>query len=137
MNNFGIKVTGMEEAQNFTSSHRKENNSWSGWQVISLDKGRLRTIVDLRVYWPNRNAETVHACVWINGEDFYTKGSGTAGGWGYDKASAAAESALARAGVEFNRHWGGGGKSATEEAILAVAKKLYPRRKMYIVYAHA
>ena len=62
----------------------------------------LREIVDCRVYMGrSRNSSTVYASIWVHAADFYTSGTGTAGGYGYHKESAAIQSAITSAGIEL------------------------------------
>jgi hypothetical protein len=62
---------------------------------------------------------------WIRGvDDAYGAGSGFAGGSGYDRISAAIETALESAGVEFQASFAGRGLTATVFAIEALAASL-------------
>jgi hypothetical protein len=62
---------------------------------------------------------------WISGIDgAYGAGSEFAGGSGYDRTSAAIETALESAGVEFQSSFAGRGESATLTAIELLAASL-------------
>ena len=62
----------------------------------------VREIVDCRVYMGrSRQASTVYASLWVHAFEVHTSGSGSAGGWGYHKESAAIASAITSAGVEL------------------------------------
>lgn len=111
----------------------------SQWLVI--DKKSERTIIDCRVYMGrSANSSQVYASIWIMGDNYYIAGSGIAGGYGYDKASAAIADALSSAGIElfgsaylshstkpdFKRHANisGAGESACRMALNAIAYAL-------------
>lgn len=62
----------------------------------------LREIVDCRVYMGrSRNSSTVYASLWVNTFDAHTSGTGSAGGYGYHKESAAIQDAITSAGIEL------------------------------------
>lgn len=112
------------------------------WKLI--DPKTERAIVDLRIYsGRSRNSSTIYASFWLvapataKRAEIYAAGSGTAGGWGYDKASSAAEDAIRDAGIELygspymrssdavidkkrRAHIGGVGDTAVESALLAI-----------------
>jgi hypothetical protein len=74
----------------------------STWNVIGKIKGELKTVVTARCYMGrSRSASTVYASVWIHGDDIYTSGHGSAGGYGYHKESAAIDDAITSAGIEL------------------------------------
>ena len=110
---------------------------------------QFNEIVDLRLYMgKSRSSSQVYASIWISSKDFYTTGYGVAGGYGYCKQSAAADSALRSAGIElFGTPYGCGaaeltraasihgvGESAIREAILAIGEALgYDRAHLHLV----
>lgn len=64
----------------------------------------VREVVDCRVYMGrSRAASTVYASLWVHAFECHTSGTGTAGGWGYHKDSAAVGEAISSAGIEL---WG-------------------------------
>ena len=90
----------------------------------------FRTVVDARC-WMGRSsqASVVYCSVWIHCADGRSySGKGTAGGWGYCKASAAFQDALTSAGIELYDSEGkrtnirGAGESAIRVALHAIAK---------------
>ena len=94
--------------------------------VLLVQRGsELDTAVSVRL-WMGRssNASVVYATAWIfDPENRDVRGGhGKAGGYGYDKRSAAIEAAFDSAGVTFERSFGGAGESASRAAILAVAR---------------
>ena len=97
----------------------------------------------------SRHASTVYASVWVvawnlvKACDEWRSGRGSAGGYGYCKASAAAAEALAAAGVRLTStdaggrerpaDIGGAGESAIFAALFAVGTALgYPLASLYI-----
>jgi hypothetical protein len=110
---------------------------------------QFNELVDLRLYMgKSSNSSQVYASVWITGKDFYTTGYGVAGGYGYCKRSASADSALSSAGIQLlGTPYGrpnldftekasihGVGESAIREAILAIGEALgYDRAHLHLV----
>lgn len=116
-------------------------------QFILIDKKTEREIVVARAYMGRgRSASQVKASIWVDlsgkkkpdGWEYgHTSGSGSAGGYGYDKASTAIADAIESAGIElygtpylrhgenvdFKKrvHFGGVGVTATRAALLAIA----------------
>lgn len=95
------------------------------------------SIVDCRLYMGRSStASTVYCNIWVYGLKFdggtiYGSASGKAGGYGYDKKSAAVSNALDNLGVKLYQDDGikptsiaGVGDSAIREALLAVAVAL-------------
>lgn len=104
----------------------------------------LDELAQLDIYCgKSRSASTVHASVWVKACDEWRSGSGSAGGWGYDKGSAAAAEAFRAAGVRLTStdaegrerpaDIGGAGESAIFAALFAVGVALgYPLANLYI-----
>lgn len=100
-----------------------------------IDKKTEREIVDCRLYMSNgRNASTVYASIWVNdikeakrpGGWAYgsTSGSGSAGGYGYHKESAAVAAAIEDAGIElYGSPYGHPVNGDTPEQTRAMLKK--------------
>ena len=143
----------------FTNRADNAINMASDKELISdyriIDKKTERTIVTCAVYrGKSRSASAVHASLWVHGitdankpeswEYGETSGRGSAGGYGYHKASAAVASAISSAGIELYgspyghpvngdspaktramlkslAHIGGCGSSSIECALLAIA----------------
>ena len=84
-------------------------------RYLVIDKETERKIVDCRVYMGrSSSASVVYAALWISfdvkqcrdenakaWQHGYTTGNGKAGGYGYHKASAAVQDAIASAGIEL------------------------------------
>lgn len=105
-----------------TISRKRDSFALVGY-FVAVDLATGREPVTLRIYRPH-NGSTAIACVWINAGDAYGCGSGSAGGYGYHKSSAAAQDAFSNAGVEFDAGIAGVGDSAIRSAILAVCARL-------------
>ena len=96
-----------------------------------LDRAGL-CIVDCRLYMGRSStASTVYCNIWIHGGSIHGAASGKAGGYGYDKKSAAVGSSLDNLGVKLYQDDGiksayiaGVGDTAIREALLAVAVAL-------------
>lgn len=96
-------------------AHRKEKHFDGSYMVVDMTNGNVK--IDLRLYSTN---STNYACVWFgNGE--MANGSGKAGGYGYNRESAAAFAAFYSAGV-FISDFAGTGKIV--EALELVATEL-------------
>jgi len=94
-----MPLTSVSNARNYSG----EKELIRGIKLI--DKKTERVIVDARWYMgKSANASTVYCSLWCMGTGAYeaahsTSGKGTAGGYGYHKASAALASAIASAGI--------------------------------------
>jgi len=80
--------------------------------------------VEIRLYWPGQT--TCYACMWTHGPNAgdCRNGSGSAGGYGYDKTSSAAGEAIQRAGIDLSSPIAGRGDSAVREAIKAICSAM-------------
>jgi hypothetical protein len=104
----------------------------------------LAELAQLDIYTGrSRNASTVYASVWVKACDEWRSGRGSAGGYGYCKASAAAAEALQAAGVrltstdaegrERRSDIGGAGESAIFAALFAMGVAMgYPLASLFI-----
>jgi hypothetical protein len=120
------------------------------YSLVGTYKGELKELVCLRIY--QGTGATVKANIWVqaslNGENGWRNGRGSAGGYGYCKASAAADEALTNAGIQLMGSAYGGhvevdyrerasisgvGTTAIEAALLAIGKLINPRSKFLIV----
>lgn len=116
-------------------------------RYLVVDKKTEKTVVDARCWMGrSRSASTVKASIWISLSDkkrpdgwewAETSGSGSAGGYGYHKISAAIGDAMDSAGVELygtpyagardavdmktRAYINGVGESAIRSAVLAIA----------------
>lgn len=124
-------TTAQNNAKNYSQDKETIN------KFVIVDKTTERTIVDCRLYMGrSSNSSKVYASIWVNIKDLkmpkdwvygFTSGTGSAGGYGYHKQSAAVQDALTSAGIELynadktRRYIDGVGDSAIREALLAVA----------------
>ena len=101
---------------NTISSNRKESN-YIG-QYTLLDKKTCAVWAELRLYaTPSRH----YACFWLFGrENGCISGGAYAGGYGYHRASAAANAAMQRAGITLSDNMSGVGDAAIRDALRAV-----------------
>ena len=107
------------------------------YKVLDADEptvnGYASAYIDARLYMGrSRNAEYIYAIVWINGRDTYGHGIGSAGGYGYDKSSAAVGEAIDDAGIKLSARINGVGETAIREALLAVASALGASRPFIV-----
>jgi hypothetical protein len=119
------------------SANRKENAFYKQYALYALDmadsNGTPRELVCLRIYATDSRA---YACIWIHGHDIYGNGGGYAGGYGYHRASAAAQEAIKNAGIGLSESIDGRGDGAIIEAIKAIAEAA-GSYKYFIGEAHA
>jgi len=81
--------------------------------------------------------QTIHCIAWVGSRDLYGNGYGKAGGYGYDKASAAMADAIDHAGIKLSKSIAGVGDTAMREAAIAIGKMLTGCRKFYIHESHS
>ena len=83
-------------------NHGGDKETVSKYVVIGKINGELHEVVDARCYMGrSASASKVYASVWVKGNGVYTSGTGSAGGYGYHKPSAAVASAISSAGIEL------------------------------------
>lgn len=121
-----MKATYNQNAKTkFTSFHRKENKcyfeSYNALVPCKDYEGKndLKPIVELRLYG---TGNTNSAAIWVRGENIHTSGTGSAGGYGYHRPSAAASEAIRNAGIVLDKDISGVGDSAIEAAVKAIAE---------------
>lgn len=131
-------------ATKFSGAHRKERNGFMQEYAAIVIPGpedyrakyrRAHAVVTLRIYGTDaRN----YACIWTSGEapEHSRNGSGSAGGYGYHRPSAAAQEAINNAGFVLSQRIDGVGDSAIESAVLAVAAAIgFPDAVIHIAHA--
>lgn len=128
------KVKSITFQNSFNTSHRKENHFLQEFAAFVNTKEGLRNCATVRVYGTNAKN---YACLWYNDSRRWASGTGSAGGYGYHRPSAAVAEAFENSGVKLLNDISGRGDEAIREALEALAKKLYPRRKTFIHVAHA
>ena len=128
--NAAITTRGAEGIRRSHRDREEKNGLAYGFKAVTLRKGKLEDLVEVRVAFTKGG--TCYAVAWIHqppeycpdGAGMRGSGSGSAGGYGYHKGSAAVEQALRRAGVTLDEEIGGRGWEITREAILATARAL-------------
>lgn len=123
-----------QNAEGIRLSHREreeKNGLARGYKAVYMDAGKLVDLVDLRIAFTSSG--TPYACVWCYQPGEFAKngmggcwnsGSGTAGGYGYHKGSAAVESAFRAAGIKFNSEVCGCGWERVKDAVQAAGEML-------------
>jgi len=109
----------------FTTSHRKEGKCYfESYSAIVRSESKYNpdqgnAVVDLRLYG---TGTTWYACIWVQTpEGPHLSGSGSAGGYGHHKPSAAASEAIRNAGIELSQDISGRGDESIRGAVKAIA----------------
>lgn len=125
-----VKFT--DRKQSYKSSHRKDN-LYNSYRTIDKE---FQTIVDCRTY---ATKSMVYCCIWIRTPypEPERQGSGSAGGYEYDKESAAVAEAIENAGIDLSQHIGGRGDTAIEIALNAITKKVMKGKKFGLIKSYA
>lgn len=92
--------------------------------VLAVVNGEIRELIVYRAYMGrSRSASQVYATIWIHdgAAGIHCSGSGSAGGYGYNKESAAAYEAARDAGFSFDRCLSGTGQIDQMLAAMAAA----------------
>lgn len=125
-------ITQRETGNVNSKAHRKDKNFYGQYTLVAIDSAtkmpRLIELARLRLY----ATQAQHtACFWLNKrtglldkEGHHLGGSDKASGCGYHRASAAAEGAMAKAGILLSDPIGGRGDGAIKEALLAIGAAL-------------
>lgn len=127
----------IENANGIRSSHRDaewKNGMTTGYKAFAIIDGKLVVLADMRI--AISKSGTPYACFWAyrpGGDGMWSNGSGTAGGYGYHKASAAAGKAIRAAGFSLSEDIDGRGDGAIRDAVLAVGQCLYTDGPVYIM----
>jgi hypothetical protein len=133
-----IKAQIVKKAENAKRPDNKELVSAYSL-VVRLPSGEMREVVTVKCYMGrSASASVVHAVLWVRCKDGeWTSGSGSAGGYGYHKESAAIADAVKSAGIELKdldrtddakhlpRHYfdfGGTGESYYPQVFDAIAR---------------
>jgi hypothetical protein len=97
-------------------------------QAVGMLNGKLACVAEARFYMGRRSdgASPVYCSLWVHGDN-YTSGTGSAGGFGYHKQSAALQAAMKSAGVFLwadagtHAYIDGVGDGAMRDAMTAIA----------------
>lgn len=97
-----IKAQIVKKAENAKRPDNKELVSAFSL-VVRLPSGELHEVITVKCYMGHSaSASVVHAVLWVRCADgVWTSGSGSAGGYGYHKESAAIADAIKSAGIEL------------------------------------
>lgn len=91
----------------FNTNFRKDSGLYHGFKVIDLKT--LETIIDARFYCPTGRVN--YCALWIWSDCFRSSGTGRAGGWGYDRESAAFNNAINHCGISGFPCFSGSGEN--------------------------
>lgn len=128
----------IENAQGLKGAHRDaewKNGVTTGYKAIAIIDGKVVTLADMRIaisksgkpyacFWACKPAEMDENGKFIS-DGMWNNGSGTAAGYGYHTASAAAEIAIEKAGFSLSDPIHGRGDGAIREAVQAIGECLY------------
>lgn len=112
-----------------------KNGLHHGYKAVTIIDGKMVELVDLRISYSTQG--TPYACIWLRYGGVYNSGSGTATGYGYHKASAAAGAAIRSAGVTLSDDIDGRGDAIIYDAVLAIGEALCNSHPVYVVEVYA
>lgn len=128
----------LDKETNINVNHRKESHFTKQYTAVVFNGQCAYDAVTLRIYSTDAKSYCclwVHDnCSWVKGcrDSYYRSGSGSAGGYGYHRASAAAQNAIYNAGITLSEDIGGRGDAAIEEAVHAIAAAMWGADGYYI-----
>lgn len=139
-----IKAQIVKKAENAKRPDNKELVSAFSL-VVRLPSGELREVITVKCYMGrSASASVIHAVLWVKCADgHWTSGSGSAGGYGYHKESAAIADAIKSAGIDLQdlendrkNHWfdfSGTGTSYYPQVFEAIARAAGYRGRTLLV----
>lgn len=105
-----------------TAGYPRNEPAYSTYTVAAIENGAIVAPITLRIL-KARDGMTNGAALFVNHGRVHAFGySGKVGGYGYHRASEAAERAFQSAGVTLAHSFGGAGDKAIEDALLALAE---------------
>tara|TARA_Y100000034_G_scaffold2112_1_gene2628 strand:- start:378 stop:782 length:405 start_codon:yes stop_codon:yes gene_type:complete len=111
-----------------------DKETTSSINVLVVRQGKIVELMTIRWYMGrSRSASQMYCTVWVHHGGDDRSGSGTAGGYGYDKRSAAFADALEDANIEYSGSRSLAGMSAVRATCDAIVRKLGYRSKPYFV----
>ena len=122
----------------FNVNHRKENHFTQQYTAVVFNGKAAYDAVTLRIYATDAKS---YCCLWVHDncswikscrDSYYRAASGSAGGYGYHRASAAARNAIQHACITLSEDIGGRGDTAIEEAVRAIAVAMFGADGYYI-----
>lgn len=93
--------------------------------VVQKDDATLCEVASVCIYMGrSRTASKVYASIWVHCSEraIHTSGTGSAGGYGYCKQSAATAEAMKSAGIKLEQEISGRGLGAVRNALAALAE---------------
>lgn len=127
-----MKATFENRAPKFNINHRKEKYFCSQYTAVVIFDGKTAyDAVTLRIYATDAKC---YCFIWtadnhkMSGRDgvmYCRAGSGSVGGYGYHRASAAAQEAIYNAGITLSEDIAGRGDEAIMEAVRAIAAAIW------------
>jgi hypothetical protein len=131
-----MKATIKEESVNNLNakSHRKEKYFHTQYTGVVVKGNEIIEPVILRIYSTDA---ACNVCIWFNDGVHWSSGSGGARGYGYHRASAAAQDAFDKAGVTLSESIYGRGDGVIGDAVQGLLNAMYPDEITTVLKAHA
>lgn len=135
------KIISAEARNNTIGKWRDKMELVGGYKLVTFDGKETDEPMDIRFYMGRSSSASVVRCAlwWHTGKRnkkaIYSNGSGSAGGCGYDKQSAAMGDALENSGIKLEQNIDGVGESAELSALNAFARYISAKR-YHIVKFH-
>jgi hypothetical protein len=114
------------KTKGFNINHRKEKNFQEEYKVLIIEGNEIVEIINCRIYG---TASTNYCCLWLfGGTNIHA--SGSAGGYGYHRPSAAAQEAIYNTGFELYTDEdkptdiNGMGDNSIQTALTAIAREM-------------
>jgi len=125
------------EHKGATVAHWKDGSFSQSYIALVIDDwgNTVHEVVNLRLY----QTKTAAYCrLFVNSADhgITATGSGKAGGYGYNRQSAAASEAISNAGFMLSETIDGQGDKAVREAVKAIGERVAPTKRIHIINAH-
>lgn len=116
----------------------RELEVFRGIKVLSSTEknhnGNPCEVIDCRLYsGRSKNSSVIKCAIWVHYKDFHFVMTGNAGGYGYEKQSAAIEDAFIYSGIKTDLQFGGVGLDAAKDALLALARKITGLKSLFVV----
>ena len=130
-------IKGLNNSNTKTSHRREGNPGFSISVILKSNNPYEHSTITIDVFEPKRyrtGTESITSCFWLNDSktQTYISGSGSAGGCGDHKVSAAVSEAVASAGIELTPFSGCGDRCITV-AVESIMRALGYRRNQYII----
>ena len=103
--------------------------------LITCKSGEFKEPITVRWYMSRSGAgaRPVYCSLWVHCSPYHVSGRGKAGGYGYDKKSAAFQDACDSAGIELSQPVDGFGDSMVRDAMYSIGQALgFERAELHI-----